>query len=142
MYLKMVEKKEEYIVARVHRVVRERLAVLESSAAGKETAETALLWASLDKAVSKQAGFFANVDIPAIKRRIAVAAGNYLKTRTAFLFENPAILALGMLDTKGHAVQSATALVNMKKQENIIGLYQGLADHLHAEVDAQARSEN
>ena len=138
-YLKFVEKKEEYIVARVHRVVRERLAVLESSAAGEETDDTARLWASLDEAVSEQAGFFGDVDILAIKKRIASIAGKYLKTRTAFLFDNPAILALGMLDTKGHAVRSATAFVGMKKQDNKIGLYQSLADHLHAEVDAQAR---
>eukprot|EP00966_Prymnesium_polylepis_P070811 1645478-Prymnesium_polylepis.1 len=70
-------------------------------------------------------------------RSVGVKASEFFETRTAFAFDNPAILAFGLADAKGDAGRTADALVTMARQGSLIGLLEGYAAHLHAEVDTE-----
>ena len=87
---------------------------------------------------SLTATFPAGETTPMLQSVGRVALG-FFTTRTAFAFENPAILALGLADVKrGHAGRTASALLEMAIQdESKIGILEALAKHLHDEVDTK-----
>ena len=107
---------------------------LDQAAKGVQSEEQADLWKKLDAHVGTEV---AKADADRIKKLIGRTAGDYLTSRSSSYFQNPAILALGLGDEKGGAVTTARELVKMVQQEETrIGLLQGIADHLHLEVEA------
>jgi len=119
----------------IHRVLRRRKRQLKDAAEGVQSEEQTELWSDLTAAVDVQ---IAKADAERIKVAIGKEAGSYLTSRTALFFQNPAILALGLGDEKGGAVETAKELVAMVEQRDTkIGLLRRIADHLHTEVDAE-----
>jgi hypothetical protein len=100
-----------------------------------------VLWAplcgllELDRQKESQSRYYASVPVSAIVNSIGRCAHDYLETRTSFLKTNPAMLALGLADEKGHAKRTARALCDMALQDNLIGLLTALQDHLHPGIE-------
>lgn len=96
------------------------------------------LWAPLLALVKLDAQgtkFYSAIPVSNIVNRIGKTAHDYLTTRTEFLFGNPALLAIGLADTKGHARCTARALVAMAQQENLIGLLTAVQKYLHDGIE-------
>jgi hypothetical protein len=139
-YLNFVENPSDFIIFKLHRVLRNRRQLLAGLASGKDQqngGSTAAdeMRTSLESEFSRE--FYRGVDTDAMLTRIGVKASEFFETRTAFAFENPAILAFGLADVKGDAGRTADELVTMARQGSLIGLLEGYANNLHAEVGTE-----
>ena len=139
-YLNFVENPSDFIIFKLHRVLRNRRQLLAGLASGKDQqngGSTAAdeMRTSLESEFSRE--FYRGVDTDAMLTRIGVKASEFFETRTAFAFENPAILAFGLADVKGDAGRTADELVTMARQGPLIGLLEGYANNLHAEVGTE-----